>query len=111
MGTPKTVMLLALIVGCGGGSEGPETGRLEIVIDAPPAAAGSQYVVLQARPAAENPLDLVWEAEPFTSTPLGSSRTGAHLTMRSEDDTINVHLKVRFCSSEDCAADPMAPAI
>jgi hypothetical protein len=102
------ILLLSFGSGCA------QNSALEVSIDLPPGPTDgtSTFVLIQPRSAAENPFMDEWRGDDLDAVELlPGERLVDEVSVLSTDDTINLHLKVRFCSSPSCTAieDDMAP--
>ena len=91
-----------------------QNAALEVRLDLPagPTDGTTTYVLTQPRRAAENPFMDEWRGDDLTAIELSpGERLEDHISVLSDDDATDLHIKVRFCSSPSCTAieDDMAP--
>lgn len=90
-----------LAAGCG------QNAILELRIDLPPAATVDgverRFAIVQPR-TSTNPFADEWPAGDLPPIELGASATEDRVSVVTEDTSLDVHLKVRFCIADDCTA-------
>jgi len=102
-----SALALAIVLsGC------PENAILEIELDLPPAnTMEQQFALTQMRRGDMNPFNEDWAGEDLPAIQLGAERQVDRISLVSDDDEVDVHIKVRFCSTDICSelADADAP--
>jgi hypothetical protein len=108
-----------------------ENAALKIILDLPPSRtemtmmgmAPRQFAFVQIRRAADNPFEVDWDgrdldpiqlqppASPATSPP--TPRTVDEITILTDDDSVDLNLKIRFCIDPGCNGfeDQPAPSV
>lgn len=87
--------------GCG------ENAILELTIDLPPAAtidgADRRFAIVQPR-TSSNPFTDEWPPGDLPPIELGADPIEDRVSVVTEDTSLDVHFKVRFCRTDDCTA-------
>jgi hypothetical protein len=117
--TRSTLLGLMVVLGTGC----TENAALEISLDLPLSRtetlrdggmAPRQFAFVQIRRASDNPFDVDWDGRDMDPVQLsGEDRTVDQFTVLSEDDTVDLNLKIRFCIDPGCNGfeDQPAPAV
>lgn len=97
-----------LLAGCG------QNAILELTLDLPPAPSSAEewFATVQPR-TSENPFEEDWPPDELPPITLGPSAMQDAVSVVTEDTSLDVHLKVRFCRSPDCTAlaDATSPEV
>lgn len=106
--TRLSFLAVLLLAGCG------QNAILELTIDLPaaPAAGEEWFAAVQPR-TSENPFEEDWPPDDLPPITLGSETMQDAVSVVTEDTSLDVHLKVRFCRSADCTAlaDATSPEV
>ncbi len=107
MSRRATWALLALLAsGCA------ENAVLELQVELPPAPTGEPWFAqVQVRRAAGNGFDAVWMGSDPRAVELTSAPQWDCISVQTNDDTVDVNVRVRFCHEIDCLGfgDDTAP--
>lgn len=85
---------------------------LELQVELPPApATGPRFAQVQVRRAAGNGFDAVWMGSDPRTVELGDSAQWDCISVVTNDDTIDLNVRVRFCRESNCLGfgDDTAP--
>jgi len=100
-------ILCAALSGCG------QNAVLELTIDLPPLETGEwcddpdyvgmapRFAFVQPR-ASDNPFSDEWPPDDLPPIELGTARIEDHVSVVTDDTSLDVHLKIRFCHGEAC---------
>ena len=92
---------LLVAAGCG------QNAILELMIELPPAATidgvERRFALVQPRTSG-NPFEDEWPAGDLPPIELGALSIEDRVSVVTDDTSLDVHLKVRFCQTDDCTA-------
>ena len=98
-------IVCAALVGCG------QNAVLELTIDLPAIETGDwcsarpgtapRFAFVQPR-ASDNPFSDEWPPDDLPAIELGTARIEDHVSVVTDDTSLDVHLKIRFCHGEAC---------
>jgi len=95
--TSLLVAALGLLGGCA------QNAILELQLDLPAAPDANEWFALtQVRNREGHPFDIPWMGGDLGSVQLGSERQFDCISVESDDESADLHVRVRFCRSEDC---------
>lgn len=113
-GAPFFVAALALPWASACGGEDNAVLEMELTLPAVPADAPRPFAFVQVRRAEGFPFDATWLAgDDVPALRLMNTPSEDQISLLTEDDSIDVHVRVRFCASEDCSSltDATAPEV
>lgn len=89
---------LVSTVGCA------ENAFLELELVLPPARDTHQFALVQARSAGQFPFDVVWKGNDPPAIRLGAAPVTDRLSVESEQDDVDLHVRIRYCETEGCTS-------
>jgi len=103
-----TIAVAVIATGCA------DNAVLELMVELPASPGGDPvYVQVQPRRASDNPFTDDWRGDDVEPIELGSEPMVDHVSVVSEQDDVDLAVKVRFCQTETCTGfgDEDPPAL
>ncbi|MBW2461983.1 MAG: hypothetical protein JRH11_10075 [Deltaproteobacteria bacterium] len=100
----------ALLIASGCGGDPDVVAGLELRIDLPAAASDAAQAFVQVRRETAAAFDSGFEEEVLSSVPLAGMRSEDAVSVLTDNATVAVKVRIRFCSVANCVGEADAPA-